>query len=61
MKQLYGNSVELHQALACEAGVPELIHSAPGLYVHRDIAGIDLEHSLAWQLRREHGAQIEVL
>ncbi len=61
MKALYRSTLELHQALAREAGAPELIQPTPGLYVHRDRAGIDLEHGLAWQLRRERGAQIEVL
>jgi D-amino-acid dehydrogenase len=61
MKALYGSTLELHQALAKEAGVPELIQPTPGLYVHRDTAGIDLERGLAWRLRRERGAHIEVL
>jgi D-amino-acid dehydrogenase len=61
MKALYGSSVELHQALARQAGVPELVRTRPGLYVHRDPAGIDLLNGLAWRLRRERGAQIEVL
>ncbi len=61
MKALYGSTLERHQALAQEAGVTELVFAAPGLYVHRDPAGIDLVNGLAWALRREHGAQIEVL
>ena len=61
MKALYGSSVQLHQMLAQEAGVPELLHTTPGLYVHRDPQGIDLKNGLAWTLRRERGAQIEVL
>ncbi len=61
MKALYGSTVELHQALAREAGVAELVHATPGLYVHRNAAAIDVFSSLAWQLRRERGAQIEVL
>ena len=65
MKLLYRSTVELHQTLAAEAGVPELVLAAPGLYVHRDPAGIELAdgmpQGLAWQLRRERGAQIEVL
>lgn len=60
MNRLYGSSVALHRALAQEAGVPELVTAAPGLYVHRDPGGIDLQ-GLAWSLRREHGAQLEVL
>ena len=61
MKALYGSTVELHLALAREAGVPELVHATPGLYVHRDPAAIDVIHSLAWRMRRERGAQIDVL
>ena len=61
MKALYGTTVELHQGLAAQAGVPELVHALPGLYVHRDAAAIDVANGLPWQLRRRHGAQIEVL
>ncbi|MFN0185901.1 MAG: NAD(P)/FAD-dependent oxidoreductase [Aquabacterium sp.] len=61
MKALYGPALDLHQALAREAGVPQLIRDTPGLYVHRDPAGIDGTRGIAWQLRREHGARIEVL
>jgi len=61
MKALYGTSVELHQALAAQAGVPELVQAQPGLYVHRDPAAIDVLNALPWKLRRERGAQIEVL
>ena len=61
MQALYSSAVELHQGLAREAGVPELVRSTPGLYVHRNPAGIDLLHGLAWRLRRERGAAIEVL
>jgi D-amino-acid dehydrogenase len=61
MKALYGSTVERHRALAAEAGVPELVREAPGLYVHRSPSGIDLVNGLAWQLRQAHGAQIEVL
>jgi D-amino-acid dehydrogenase len=61
MHRLYASTVQRHQALAREAGVPELVRAEPGLYVHRDANGIDLANGLAWALRREHGAQIEVL
>ena len=61
MKALYSSAVELHQGLARAAGVPELVRTTPGLYVHRDPAGIDLLDGLAWRLRRERGAEIEVL
>lgn len=61
MKALYGSTVVRHRALAAEAGVPELVREAPGLYVHRDPHGIDLVNGLAWQLRQAHGAHIEVL
>ena len=61
MKALYGSAVDLHRARAHEAGVPELVRGTPGLYVHRDARAIDVYQQLAWRLRREHGAQIEVL
>jgi D-amino-acid dehydrogenase len=61
MKALYGDCVALHGALAREAGVPELVRMTPGLYVHRDPARLDPVEGLAWKLRRERGAAIEVL
>ncbi len=61
MRALYRSTLELHRALAQEAGVPELVLPTPGLYVHRSPQGIDLEQGLAWRLRRERGAHIEVL
>jgi D-amino-acid dehydrogenase len=61
MKALYSGAVEMHQALARQAGVPELVRTTPGLYVHRNPTGIDLANGLAWRLRRERGAEIEVL
>ncbi|MFO1328170.1 MAG: FAD-dependent oxidoreductase [Rubrivivax sp.] len=61
MKTLYGSTVERHQALAAEAGAPQLVRAQPGLYVHRDPAALDTEGGLAWRLRRTHGATIERL
>jgi D-amino-acid dehydrogenase len=61
MHTLYRSSVALHRALADEAGVPELVRAHPGLYVHRNPDAIDLVNGLAWKLRRERGAEIEVL
>ena len=61
MKALYGDTVERHLALAREAGVPELVRTTPGLYVHRDAGRLDPIESLVWRLRRERGAAIEVL
>ena len=55
------SAVALHQGLARQAGVPELVRTTPGLYVHRSPTGIDLVNGLAWRLRRERGAEIEVL
>ena len=60
MKALYGNTVELHEQLAREAGVPELVLNAHYLYVARDPAKANTEKDFAWQLRREHGGEIEV-
>jgi D-amino-acid dehydrogenase len=61
MHALYRTTVDLHRALADEAGVQELVRPNPGLYVHRDPGAIDLSGGLAWKLRRERGAEIEVL
>jgi len=61
MGALHRTSVTLHRALADEAGVPELVRSTPGLYVHRNPSAIDVWGGLAWRLRRERGAEIEVL
>ena len=61
MKTLNGSSLELHEALAREAGVPELVRASRYLYVHRDPAQLDVEQGLAWRLRRERGAEIEVV
>ncbi len=61
MKALYGTSVYLHRALALEAGVPDLVRGTPGLYVHRSARAINVAEGLAWRLRRERGADIEVL
>ena len=61
MKALYAGAVEMHQALARAAGVPELVRPSPGLYVHRRPGAIDLSNGLAWRLRRERGAEIELL
>ena len=60
MKALYGNTVELHEQLAREAGVPELVLNAHYLYVARDPAKANTEKDFAWQLRRQHGGEIEV-
>ncbi len=61
MKALNGTTVELHEAIAREAGVPDLLKPYRYLYVHRTAAALDVETSLAWKLRRERGGQIEVL
>ncbi|MBS0241308.1 MAG: FAD-dependent oxidoreductase [Proteobacteria bacterium] len=61
MKALYNTSVELHEKLAREAGVPELVRPTRYLYVARDISKLDVENGLSWRLRRERGAEIEVL
>jgi D-amino-acid dehydrogenase len=61
MHALYRSTVELHAALAGEAEVPELVRPNPGLYVHRDPGAIDVAGGLAWKLRRERGAEIDIL
>ena len=60
MKALYGNTVELHEQLAREAGVPELVLNAHYLYIARDPRKADTEKDFAWRLRRERGGEIEV-
>jgi len=60
MKALYGTTVELHEALAREAGVPELIEASHYVYLFRNASDVDVENGLAWRLRRERGATIEV-
>jgi len=61
MKALYGSSVELHEQLARQAGVSDLVRPTRYLYIARDAAALDVENGLAWRLRRERGAEIEVL
>jgi D-amino-acid dehydrogenase len=61
MKALYGSTVEMHEALAREAGVPDLLRPSRYLYVHRNAAALDVDRDLAWRLRRERGGAIEVL
>ncbi|MDX2156432.1 MAG: FAD-dependent oxidoreductase [Hyphomicrobiaceae bacterium] len=60
MKALYGTSLELHEALSRQAGVPELVKPTRYLYIARDKSKLDVE-GLSWRLRRERGAEIEVL
>lgn len=61
MGALYGSTLERHRALAAEAGVPELVQQRPSLYVHPEASAIDIDGGLAWQLRRDNGARIELL
>ena len=53
MKALNGTSLELHEALAKAAGVPELVRPTRYLYIARDPKTLDVENGLAWRLRRE--------
>jgi len=61
MKALNGTSLELHERLSREAGVPDLVQPTRYLYIARDPKSLDVENGLAWRLRRERGAEIEVL
>jgi len=61
MKSLYSTTVELHEALSKQAGVPDLVRPTRYLYITRDPAKLDVENGLAWRLRRERGSEIEVL
>ena len=60
MKALYGTTHELHEALAREAGVPELVQGSHYFYLYKRPEDVDVETGLAWRLRRERGATIEV-
>ena len=60
MKALYSNTVELHEGLARDAGVPDLVQTSRYLYICRDPRNADTENSLTWRLRRERGGEIEV-
>jgi D-amino-acid dehydrogenase len=60
MKALYGSTAELHEALAREAGVPELIEPSHYFYLFKSPGDVNVESGLAWRLRRERGATIEV-
>jgi D-amino-acid dehydrogenase len=61
MSTLNRTSLELHQALAREAGVPDLVRPTKYLYVHRKASELDVATGLSWRLRRERGSEIEVL
>jgi D-amino-acid dehydrogenase len=61
MKALYGTSLELHETLSRQAGVPDLVRPTRYLYIARNPAKLDVENGLSWRLRRERGAEIEVL
>ena len=61
MKLLNGTSFELHEALAREAGVPDLVRPSRYLYVHRDPDQLNVDKGLAWRLRRERGGEIEIV
>lgn len=59
MKALYGTTHELHEALAREAGVPELVQPSSYLYLYKSAAAANIAGSLGWKLRRERGYKIE--
>lgn len=61
MKALYSTTVEMHEAIAREAGVSDLVKPSRYLYVHRNAAAVDVDNALSWKLRRERGGEIEVL
>ena len=56
---LYHSTYELHETLAAEAGVPDLVVPSRYLYLYRN-ADDYAPAALIWQLRRERGAEIEV-
>lgn len=59
MKALFATTVELHEGLARDAGVADLIKRMNYLVLYRDQKAGDV-NALPWQLRREHGAIVEV-
>lgn len=61
MMALNRTSLELHQRLAQEAGVSDLVRPSKYLYVHRDPRQLNVDTGLSWRLRRERGSEIEVL
>lgn len=61
LKVMNASSLELHEALSREAGVPDLVKPTRYLFVHRNPAALNAEKDLAWTLRRERGSEIEVL
>ncbi len=60
MKALYGTTHELHEVLAREAGVSHLIEPSHYFYLYKRPEDVDVENGIAWRLRRERGATIEV-
>lgn len=58
MKALYGNALDLHEQLAREAGVPDLVRETYYLHLFDAAEKADVETGLAWKLRRERGARI---
>ncbi len=61
MKALYGTTVELYERLAREAGVPELVVPSRYLYLYKRPDAVDVDRDLSWRLRRDRGAEIEVI
>ncbi|PWS36111.1 FAD-dependent oxidoreductase [Falsiroseomonas bella] len=53
-------ATEQHLALAAEIGVPELIRPTGNLYLYRSPEQLRKD-TAAWDLRRAHGARVEVL
>lgn len=54
LKPLLDGAPALHQALAVEAGVPELIHRTGLMYIYPDRAAFEAE-AMAWRIRRQVG------
>ena len=57
---LYHSTHDLHEQLANEAGVPELVVPSRYLYLLRNADDYSPD-ALTWRLRREKGAEIEIL
>lgn len=61
MKALYSNALDLHEGMAREAGVADLIRETYYLHAYKRADEFNVETGLAWKLRRERGARITVL
>lgn len=60
LARLHSESVALHDALAREVGVPELISHRGHLHLYADDAALKADQA-GWNLRRQHGIDFQLL